>query len=358
MMDPALKLYFEEYVSFRTKDGKQIDGSVYIGATEFEPVDVLRGDPDAYFAEFSAWLDEIWLPEQRDRRKEILSFHVNTARYNDLCAAIGRRQVVPFVGSGMSAPSGLPTWSELLKRIRESTSVPARDLNALLQDFKFEEAAAALSNGANARLFNERIEHELRIADANAIRGAVRLLPALFPGVIITTNLDYLLELHYVRCERQFETTLAGLSLGQFRTIRSDGKGYLLKLHGDCRQVTGRVLLPDEYDSAYRNGSAVREELELLYRNNNLLFLGCSLGADRTIQLVAEVATRDTNMPKHYAFLKAPSGTQRRRARETWLTERGIYPIWYTDDHDASLTCLLAGLLEHRLRGASPGAAT
>jgi hypothetical protein len=104
--------------------------------------------------------------------------------------------------------------------------------------------------------------------------------------------------------------------------------------------------LPAEYAAAYEPGSTIREELTLLYRSNSLLFLGCSLGGDRTVQLVAEVAGSDANMPKHYAFLECPPTDRKRVERENWLTKRGIYPIWYTDDHDAAMSCLLSGLID------------
>jgi type I restriction enzyme, S subunit len=80
--------------------------------------------------------------------------------------------------------------------------------------------------------------------------------------------------------------------------------------------------------------------------SNNLLFLGCSLGPDRTIQLVAEIAKSDKNMPKHYALLALPDTDDVRVDRENFLTERGIYPIWYDGGHDESITALLAGLLD------------
>jgi len=268
-----------------------------------------------------------------------------------------RGQVVPFVGSGMSAPSGLPTWASLLRKIRGFTHIKPQKLESLLKAYRFEEAAALLAGGTNGRLFNERVEHELRIDDQAEVRGAVRLLPALFSGVTITTNLDGVLEFHHERCERPFAVILEGKSLAEFRTIRSDGKSYLLKLHGDCKRASNRVLLPVEYDAAYASGSVIREELALLYRNNSLLFLGCSLGPDRTVQLVAEVAGSDPNMPKHYAFLVCPQDDSQRVKRENWLTQRGIYPIWYADDHDGSLTCLLAGLIEVRLQRPANGVA-
>jgi hypothetical protein len=352
-----LEMYFEEYVEFRLEDRTPIAGSVFIGATEFDPVEVLRRDPVAYRSEFQGWQDEVWEPEQRERRDLILAMHGNVRRYADLRACLMRGQVVPFIGSGMSAASGLPLWSSLLRRIREYAGVSKRGLEALLKAYKFEEAAAFLANGTNVRLFDERIEHELSRDEQVDVQGALRLLPALFSGVAITTNLDRLLELHYARCERSFAAVLDGQRVADFRRVREEGKRYLLKLHGDCTRASGRVLLPSEYDAAYAPGSTIREELALLYRNNSLLFLGCSLGADRTIQLVAEVAGSDPNMPKHYTFLQCPPTERKRVERENWLTKRGIYPIWYPDDHDGAITCLLAGLIDPQNSRATNGSA-
>jgi SIR2-like domain len=343
--EPALRAYFEEQVQFRLRDGTEVEGGVFIGSTEFLPVEILREDPVAFREEFDLWLTEVWKPEQQQRRDEILALHGNAKRYADLLEAFGRQQVVPFVGSGMSVPSGLPTWSNLLRKVREFTPCDPAEVERLLEQFLFEEAADLLASGTNTRLWAERVEHDLRIDEASAISGPVRLLPALFPRLVITTNLDDVLEHTYRSCEQAFAYVLAGGELAQYRSLKSTSLGFLLKLHGDCRQAAGRVLLSSEYDVTYAVGSMVREEISLLYRLNNLLFLGCSLGADRTVRLIEEVAGSDPSMPKHYCFLPLPDANATRIDRENFLTQRGIYPIWYSLPHEGSLTALLDGLL-------------
>ena len=57
-MHSALQLIFERFVSFRLENGTPIDGGVFIGGTEFLPVEVLKDDPDAYQAEFNNWITE------------------------------------------------------------------------------------------------------------------------------------------------------------------------------------------------------------------------------------------------------------------------------------------------------------
>lgn len=345
-MHEALRSFFEEQIEFRVQNGTAIDGSVFIGETEFLPVETLREDKDAYQAEFNAWLDVKWTPEQQDRRNQILALHGNAKRYADLCDAVARRQVVPLVGSGMSAPSGLPTWSDLLRAIRSFTKIDPAVLEEFLVASAFEEAADLIASATNPNLLNERVEHELRVNDPGAIDGAVRLLPAVFPDLVITTNLDDVLERHYRHCGAEFNEVLPGQDIARYRGMKTPTQRFLLKLHGDCQRAETRVLRKSEYEAAYAPGGVVREELTLLYRTNHLLFLGCSLGPDRTVGLIGEVAMSDKNMPKHYALLPLPDSDPARVDRENFLSERGIFPIWYDGLHDEALRAVLAGLLD------------
>jgi hypothetical protein len=151
-MDPVFQSLFEEQIRFRLSDGTEIDGGVFIGSTEFLPVEILREDSNAYREEFELWLSESWQPEQEERRSAILALYANAKRYEDLVAAVERQQVVPFVGSGMSASSGLPTWSDLLRRIRGFTVIEPVELEKLLGLSSFEEAADLLASKMNRRL--------------------------------------------------------------------------------------------------------------------------------------------------------------------------------------------------------------
>ncbi|MDY7091556.1 MAG: SIR2 family protein [Acidobacteriota bacterium] len=336
---------------FQFRDGTIIEDSVFIGDTEFFPVEALRSDEEAYESNFSAWLDQSWFPAQRDLLGEILSISGNRKRYADLSAAVSRRQAVPLVGSGMSVPSGLPTWSHLLRLVSGFTPVDPVSLEELIADFSFEKAADLIAESTNVNMLNERIEHELRVEASAEISGPVRLLPAIFPDLVVTTNLDDVLEYAYSLNGCSFEHVLAGQGIAKYRSIKALGQSLLLKLHGTCRDPEGRVLQTKEYDHAYAEGGLIRDELALLYRTHHLLFIGCSLGNDRTVELVAEVASKDSNMPRHYAFLRLPDDSQVRISREGFLSERNIYPIWYERPHDEALYALFTGLFDSASSG-------
>lgn len=345
-MHEVLKALFEESIYFQDAQGEPIEGSVFIGEVEFPPVDVLRTDPVAYQDAFVAWLTETWLSEQQAAREEILARHNNASRYVDLRLAVRRDKVVPFVGSGMSVPSEFPTWSDFLRRIRAMSRMLVEELEMLLAAGRFEEAADRLALSMHRNRFDEQIEHRLRVEEPARITGAIRFLGAIFSGDVVTTNLDDLQETYRRGAGSEFTDTLVGHQIGGYRERRGGGERLLLKLHGDCHGRSGRVLLTAEYDVAYAVGSPVREELSWLYRSFHLLFLGCSLSEDRTMQLLAEVATQDANMLKHYAFLHDPGDHDQLLEREEFLAARGVYPIWYEGEHDEAITALLVGLVD------------
>lgn len=342
-MRPLLEPLFEEQVSFSLENGAPINGSIFIGETEFLPVETLKDDSEAYTEEFNRWLSETFIPEQQRVLDAILPLHGNRKRFADLCARAEAGNVAPLVGSGMSVPSGKKTWTAFLERLQKDSTLSAPDLKAMLDKGQYEEAAEALYNGMTARLFDKAIEHELRLEKDERANGAVRLLPGLFPSIVLTTNFDDVLERRYTECRSGFDRIHAGKDIGNYRR---DGKGsVLLKLHGDCYRPETRVLRTAEYEAAYGHHGTLRGELVKIYESKSLLCLGCSLAEDRTMALIHEVATKDTNMPMNFAFMPLLKDETRRVAREHFLTNRNIFPIWYDGDHDECIMALLVGML-------------
>ena len=153
---------------------------MFIGSAEFSPVEILNELGATYDQEFNNWLYGDWKPRQQDLRETLLGYAANADRYLDLQNAVEKQQVVPFVGSGMSVPSGLPTWAELLKRMGEFAQCNRSELERLISSSAFEEAADFLAASMNSRLLAERIEHILRITGPENVQGPICLLPELF----------------------------------------------------------------------------------------------------------------------------------------------------------------------------------
>lgn len=345
-MHPALRAIFEEQLSFSLENGERIVGRVFVGDTEALPVKLLQFDDDTYRFEFSNWQNETWLPEQERIRSQILRIPGNSPRYAELKQAASRHRVVPFVGSGMSVPMGLPTWWNLLISIARQVVGESASIEPLMLNGEYEAAVDLIISKTNSRLFNEKLEHQLRLENSRDLLGAVRLLPILFPELVVSSNMDAVLERLYEACEIPFECILTGPDISSFRKLSAKGDRILLKLHGDYRRPSTRVLSSSEYDGAYGEAGSARTELSNLYRNKALLFLGCSLLSDRTLRIIKEVSDGDPNCPKHFSFSMLPETHEGQIRRENFLTSHGVFPIWYNGDHDESVLALLTGLME------------
>ncbi len=326
-----------------------VDGDrVRVGRYEYTGVDILTlAGPEAYKQAFGDWLWEEWVPARRERKEELLRLESNQGRFDDLKKMMETGRAVPFVGSGMSCPTGLPTWAEFLRNARRrAKNLSPDELDSLLEAGEFEMAASQIFGAMPPRLFNECFERNFSIARGQVIGGAVRLLPSLFQSNVITTNFDEVLEDVYTAQDLPFPCILHGMGVGDFRKRNVDGSRCLLKLHGNRRESHGRVLLKKEYDAFYKKSAAGREELAHVFRQGGLVFFGCSLFHDRTMRLLKDVADVDKNMPKHYAFLKIPDSPGKLVEREHFLTDRNIFPIWYDIDHDADIEALLVGMMD------------
>ena len=93
-----------------------------------------------------------------------------------------------------------------------------------------------------------------------------------------------------------------------------------------------------------------------------VLFLGCSLNQDRTVDILKRVAG-NVRLSRHYAVVQKPAAPADYQKRAMYLASRNIRPIWYSEgDHAkvAGLLRYLAGQVPAHLRRTAqrPGTAT
>jgi len=288
-------------------------------------------DPDEYQEQFDSWLE--------NRRRQVLSGGIerkgivtnNEMHFRTLCRLARRRRLVPFIGAGVSASCGFPTWRDFLKRLTGG-AVPVPSAGRLLKDGKMENATEEIINAIGENGFREAFRGTfLRSFDRGGAEFVADLL--LFTtGPMITTNFDKVIE-EFVSPDHIF---LGSASRGFMSMLRC-GERVLLKLHGDLYQSESRVLTSSEYDSAYGCGDQVDDARELtrtlkqVYLRETLFFIGCSLESDRAMRLFAQIASnegRDEGV-SHYALLELPKSASALPGRSRFLEDRGIFPIWY-----------------------------
>ena len=177
-------------------------------------------------------------------------------------------------------------------------------------------------------------------------------MPQIFTRGCLTTNFDYVLNRVYDVSDHRFKGEFAGNRLSEAPRRLADEPQCLLRLHGEADSAQGRVLTSSEYEACYGKGGNYREILKLLIENSSLLFLGCSLSVDRTIEALREIkGAAVVQTPRHFAFLPMTEGIDR-EARRNELVQADIHPIWYPpEDHDQAIEDLLISLMDGGFHG-------
>ena len=283
-----------------------------------------------------------------ERADDLLSRYDNGNRFELLRKTYRGGSMLPFIGAGLSKPSGFPLWTGFLYELCNESHVSVDTLQAALKKGQYEEAAEMLYQDLGAALFNENVQSTY--GRELAPSGPINFLPTLFPDAsILTTNFDSLIEKVYSSDGGDgFDKQLSGKVLNEVCRLMAGGSRLLVKMHGDCDQVTDRVLTKSEYEAAYTDKSAVKMFFSKVMFGRSMLFLGCSLATDRTITTMREIVAEygEASLPRHYAFLEL-KGSDDRVARKKDLAHANIFPIWYDEgDHDEALEALFLKLLE------------
>ncbi|MDR2565708.1 MAG: CHAT domain-containing protein [Bifidobacteriaceae bacterium] len=272
-----------------------------------------------------------------------------------------RDSLVPFVGAGMTVDAGFPLWAAALSRI--GAAVPfltdLSSVKALITAGDLQEAANMLHQAAGQDAFREALKYVFRdelaaSADVGAL--PVSLLPQAFPaGPVITTNFDRFLESRLFTGHLAFDNRIIGpaqLRAEREHLIRGNPR-WLVKWHGCVSAPDEVVFTTASYDKHYgpSNGSQTARFLGEFFRSRPMLFLGCSLSADRTLDLLTAIAKNDTR--PHYALVPRAEDPAKFAADGRRLSNAGIRAIWYPAGQHEYVRVFLEALIP----SATPGSA-
>jgi hypothetical protein len=328
------------------------EGEVKILNSIFDRSNILwTMDNQTYSAAFNAWKLE---RENNliERGKEILNLlDDNLDWFNKLRDLFKRGKVIPFIGAGMSIASGFPGWRAFLESVRQEVldGDEIEKFTSLLDEGKYEDAAQYLADREVDYLqekLNNKFGKELPF---DKIEGVICRLPDFFNGHIATTNYDLLIDTVLREKDISFHVANGLHTRGLMRTL-TDNERVLLKLHGIYNTEENRIITTADYQWHYESRDIVPQCIRDLC-SNTLLFIGCSLSVDRTIEVmraIKEERGRD-NAVRHYAFLSNENlSEEERRERRRELQKANIFPIWYDGDHDEDIEALLELLVDSR----------
>jgi hypothetical protein len=334
LIDRAIDVLAAEYE--RQSDfNEYFDGGeeVQIGALSYPRSKVLYWvDRDAYSTEREAWQNELY-ETKHEAARQLIAENQFELRFADLLQAIARGRVVPFVGAGLSSACGMPLWGAALDLLLARLEPPNSDeIRADISQGEYLRAAQSLAAFDSAQTASF-VSTTYRLRGLR-LSGPVTLLPKLAQGCIVTTNFDDAIERTYERADMRFEHYMHGAQEHNFFGRMLRGDRCILKLHGDAESRGTHILTREQYEAAYGHPfdftKPLPKALRQIFLSQSLLFLGCALEQDWTMDLfTAAMDAGGFEVPIHYAILPRPSDEAVRRQKEGRLVRLNIEPLWY-----------------------------
>jgi hypothetical protein len=239
---------------------------------------------------------------------------------DDLIESYRERNVILFVGAGVSKNLGLPTWSELIKHIADELGYDPEIYESFGDSLVLAEYYR-VETGSIGPLISW-MDTNWHSADVDLQGSEIHKLIAnsKFP-MVYTTNYDRWLEKSYELYEKKY-TKIAGIS--DIAKIK-DGVTQVIKFHGDFDNDETIVL--DE--SSYYERLEFETPLDIKLRSDvlgkSVLFIGYSLTDVNLRFLFYKLAKlwKSNNeggiQPRSYVFTHRPNPIQ-----ETVLDQWGI----------------------------------
>jgi hypothetical protein len=186
-------------------------------------------------------------------------------------------ELAVFVGAGVSAAAGLPTWERLLEELAGQAGL-ADDLRAGLAGLPPQDAAALLARELGRDRLAGYVQERFGPAPYALAHALIAALPV---REYVTTNYDPLVE-------------LAAADIGRpMRVLPFDepapGAPWLLKLHGDAAHPDSIVLTREQYLEFGDHRTALAGVLQSLLLTRHVLFVGTSMLDDDLIRIAHQV---------------------------------------------------------------------
>jgi hypothetical protein len=335
-----------EYYRNRFKEYLNENWPVSIGEFSWESASVFeKMAQHDYEASFTEW-QQAERERSKDRARDFLRETECWERFHALAHRIRQDSVVPFVGAGLSVPSGFPPWGRFLVSLLADAPHARERVEGLIAAGAYEEAAQVALEVLGVDAFAEEISNRLG-RHRPVISGPVALLPELFVGEVITTNFDDVISEAYRSADVAFNREICGSALRAAPAQLGADRHCLLRIHGEARSRDGRVLTRSEYEQTYDNERTMAGLFRQIAGIRSFLFVGCSLANDRTLDALRQIkAEAPVGAAVHYALLPLPEPGER-NARRLFLSEAGIHPIYYpADSHDQSIEDMLVSIIE------------
>jgi hypothetical protein len=190
-----------------------------------------------------------------------------------------RGQLAVFIGAGVSAAAGRPTWEQLVEELAARSGLD-ESLSAGLAQLPLQDSAALLARELGREQMQAFVKERFGPGSYALAHALIADLPV---QEFVTTNYDPLVELAAADIGRELSV------LPHDQT--APGRPWLLKLHGDAAHPETVVLTREEYLEFGDSRAALAGVLHSLLLTRHVLFVGTSMLDDDLIRIAHQVRT-------------------------------------------------------------------
>lgn len=231
----------------------------------------------------------------------LIDNRINKDNFRKLNNQFKTENFVPFLGAGLSIPTGEPDWENLLKKMQSSTSVKIRlqkDVNGNVNYPRcFSNLYRKMENKLNfySHLFKHTEPTETSYTACH------REIVSIFNSYI-TTNYDSIIEQVFEKDKNQKikRHFFSNYDIGNL-------DNSIIYLHGH-KCINYAILKEEDYDYFYptvsrKNGIPIVESfLENIYKHKTLLFIGFSF-SDKYIYSFLQYLASKNKEKTHFALI-------------------------------------------------------
>lgn len=285
-------------------------------------------NPDADYAKY------VVTPKQaliEDTLSADLSHEAQAKKKQNLIESVRKayreKDVVLFLGAGVSIESGIPVWTDLIQQLlihmistkindKKLSKNEVKMLSKLAYDNK-EESPLTQMRYIRSSFSDEqyyRLVHDVLYAKVagkeNGLLNAIADICAKQQGgagvkSIVTYNFDDLVEQTFAKKRQGYNTVY------QEDDMAAADKTNIYHAHGFLPfdwegrgSETNLIFSEEDYHRVYRDAFSWSNLAQLnAFRDNTCLFVGCSL-QDPNLRRLLDVAARSKESPRHYAILR------------------------------------------------------
>lgn len=307
------------------------------------------GDRNAYHSILTQYrtdfmksaLSHAWLT---DTCGDLHWYKKNQSRLMQLLDLIAKSEVVPFIGAGLSVSGGFPTWKAHLKVQGRTAGLDGTAVDELIKEGKYEEVIHQIEQQDYLETFEQELVDSF--THIEQIPESVMLLGSLFKDTLITTNYDRLIEHAY---DVEFDCDVEVIDNRDPNKAPDSQKISVIKLHGDIQSPQACIMSKNQYDTAYGTdidlSLPIPKLLEFHFTSNSLLFLGCSLNNDRTVDVFRKIKAQaridGKTLPSHFSIEQAPELEADIVKRNNNLLKIGVTPIWFQPEQFDTIVDIL-----------------